>query len=130
MRPCQLLGAVAEPIHHPGPEVLDHYVGLVQQAVEQFAVTRRLEVERNALLSSVEAHEVRRFVVDERTERTSIVSRAHSLYLDDACSEVSKRHRAIRSRQHTREIDNRYSFKGQALLHPGLVLSHCQFLVE
>ena len=49
----------AEAVLHVGPEVLDHHVGLLDQAQEDREAFRRLQVERDAALVAVQVLEVR-----------------------------------------------------------------------
>ena len=48
------LGADAEAVHDAGPEVLDHHVGAVDQALRDLEVAGRLEVEGDASLAALE----------------------------------------------------------------------------
>ena len=50
----QRFPAIAELFHRAGPEVLDDGIGLVQQALENLAVRRRLQIERDRLLAAVD----------------------------------------------------------------------------
>src|ERR1700677_3387422 len=97
MRTSELLGTISQALHDSWPEVLDHDVSLVKQTIQYFPVARNFEVERDALFPAIETHEIRRFVVDERTERTRVIASADAFDLDDPGSEVRKNHRAIRA---------------------------------
>ena len=108
----QPFGAIAQPVHHAGAEILHHDIGFAQEALQQFAVARRLDVENDAFLAPVEAHEIGRLPVHKRAEGAGVVAGAELLDLDDARAQVGKNHRAIGPRQNAREIQNRDPLKG------------------
>ena len=58
----------------PGTEVLDHDVGLRDQALEHRAALRLLEVERHAFLVAVDAQEIRALAADETADPSARVS--------------------------------------------------------
>src|SRR6201999_4653555 len=62
----QLLPADAELGQHAGPEVLQHYVGAIDQVPEDLEIVGRLEVEHDAALVAVPQHEGRALALDER----------------------------------------------------------------
>ena len=96
MRSGQALRAIAQAVHHPGAEVLHQHIRLIQQALKQLAVTRRLDVQHDAFLVAVEAAEIGAFSLHEGTEFAGIVSGPDLLHLDDTCAQVSQHHGAIR----------------------------------
>lgn len=49
--------AEAQPLHHLGPEILQHHVALLDKAQEGFLRIRLLEVERDGLLAGIHGHE-------------------------------------------------------------------------
>ena len=46
-----------ELVHHPGAEVFDQHVGLLDQAPQHLGAARCLQIERNALLVAVHHQE-------------------------------------------------------------------------
>ncbi|MCY1380333.1 hypothetical protein D9M69_681400 [compost metagenome] len=100
----QAYGTIAQSVHHTRPEIFDQYVCFAEHSFEDIAVSRTFEVQRYALFASVEAHEVRRLMVYERTERTRIVSGGDPLDFDYPRAEIGQYHRAIGARQNTREV--------------------------
>jgi len=102
----QPLRPIAEPIHNAGPEVFDQGIGGVEQAFEQFAIAGGFNVENDALFPAIEAHEIGRFAVNERSEGPCIIASTEPFDFDDQRTEVCKKHRAVRSREHPREIKN------------------------
>src|SRR5258705_2869359 len=89
--------AVTETVHDARTKVLDNHIGPVQETLEQFSIARRLDIESNALLAAVEAHEIGRLIIDERAKRTRVVAAAKLLDLDYARAQVSQHHGSIRS---------------------------------
>ncbi len=73
--------AVAEPLHRTRAEVLDEHVGPREQALEERAIGRHLQVERKALLAAVQRQEVRRTVLDEGADVARVVAHLGSLDL-------------------------------------------------
>ncbi len=68
---------------------------------------RCFEVERQALLVAVDAQEVRALAAEERrTPRARVVALARLLDLDDARAHVGEQHRAVRTGQHAREVED------------------------
>ena len=102
----EVVPAVAELLHRAGAEILSHHVGTGQQRLEDGAVAIVLEVERNALLAAVDGDEIGGLAVDERAVFAGVVAAAGRFHLDDAGAELGKDHRAVRSRQHTGEVDD------------------------
>ena len=104
--------AVVEPQarEHAGPEVLDEDIGARDERVEHAASLGALEVERHALLVPVDAQEVSALAVDERrSPRARVVAAARMLDLDDPRAHVGEQHRAVRARQHARQVQHRHA---------------------
>ena len=95
-----------ESIETAGPEVLDQHVGGHQKAPEHFLALGHPQVQRDALLVSVHRDEVGAPPVHEWWKRARIVARSRLLDLDHLGAHVRHEHRAIRSRENAREIDD------------------------
>jgi len=88
-------------------EVFDEHVALRDETIEDRATVRMFEVERDALLVPVDAHEIGALALDKRrAPRPGIVAPAGPLDLDDPGPHVGQLHRAIGTRQHPGEVDH------------------------
>src|SRR5581483_8337033 len=85
----QALGTRAQTLRGAGPEVLDEYVGLMDEAFEHLPIGGALEVERNAALVAVVGLKVRR-IAAALVAAVGIALRA--LDLDDIGTEVGEHH--------------------------------------
>src|SRR5262249_55798007 len=95
-----------------GPEVLDDHVRSVDEPIENRASLEPLEVERHAFLVAVDTHEVRALAVHEwRTPGARVVALAGLFDFDHARAHVGEQHRAVRTRQHARQIENGDTFE-------------------
>ena len=66
-----------------------------------------LEIERDALLVAVDAEEVRALALEKRrSPGARVVAFARLFDLDDARAHVGEQHRAIRARQHARQVQD------------------------
>ena len=101
--------AEAELRQHAGPVVLDQNVRARDELGEDRAVAVGGEVERDALLAAVQRHEVGRLAVEERPDLARVVAVSGPLDLDHARAELGQHQRAVRPRQHARQIDHRDS---------------------
>src|SRR5689334_10573052 len=98
----------AEPIERAGPEIFDDHVRAREQRVDHASGGSVFQIERDALLVAIDAEEVRAFAVDERgAPRARVIATAGLLDLDHPRAEIAELHRAVRARQHAREIQNR-----------------------
>src|SRR5215471_15424871 len=103
-------GCVVKPdrVERARPEVFDDDIGFREEAIDDGTAVGVLEVDRDALLVAVDAQVVRAFAFDERrTPRARVVAARWMLDLDDPRAHVGRKHRAVRSREHAREIENR-----------------------
>ena len=67
-----------------------------------------LEVERDALFVPVDAEKVRALALEKRrAPRARVVAFLRLLDLDDARAHVGQQHRAVRAREHARQVENR-----------------------
>jgi hypothetical protein len=93
-----------------GQEILDDDVGGPRQVEQDLARLRMREVEREARLARVDPDEVRGLVSPSRfhlgVAAPRVVAFARALDLDHARAQVGEQSRAIRTGQHTREIEN------------------------
>src|SRR5215212_891724 len=114
---------VIEPelLERSGSEVFDEHIRLGNQIVEDRAAGRMFEIEGDAFLVAVDAQEVRALawvsgVAIARSLRTGVqkgwspgprvVAFARLLDFNDPRAHVGEQHRAVRTRQDTREIEN------------------------
>jgi uncharacterized protein YggE len=110
MRGGQRVVVEPEPREHAGAEVLHHDIGARDERVEHAASLGALEVQRHALLVPVDAQEIRALAVDEgRPPRARVVAAARLLDLDHPRAHVGEQHRAVRARQHARQIQHRHT---------------------
>ena len=101
----QRLPAEAQPLHHAGPEILQHHVGAVDQIPEDLEIGGVLEVEPDAALVAVPQHEGRALAFDEgRRAAHGIALRAFDL--DDVGAEIAQLHAAERARQVRRQVED------------------------
>ena len=98
--------AVAETLHRAGPEVLDQHVGPREQTLEERAIGGQLEIEREALLAAVQRQEIRGAILDEGPDAARVGADLGPLDLHDARAEIGEQHRAVRTREHPRQIDD------------------------
>src|SRR5260370_185526 len=54
----QPLSAIAETVHNARTKVLNNHIGSIKEPFEQFSIARRFDIESDALLTAVEAHEI------------------------------------------------------------------------
>src|SRR5258706_11619554 len=80
----------AQSRHQAGPEVLDKYVGLLNEPPERLAPAVALEVERDAALIAITGQEVGAFpALKRRPPVTAVVAGARLLHLDDVRAQVA-----------------------------------------
>src|SRR5262249_31422157 len=103
---AQRFEAEPDPLHRPRTEVFDADGALARELSEDLEALGGLEVERDALLSAVDGHEVRRLAADERRPASRVVALARLLDLDDLGAHVGEHHRAEGTGQHAREIEH------------------------
>ena len=96
----------------PRPEVLHDDVASSEQPIDDGAPFGPLEIERDAYLVAVDAQIIRALAVDERRPPGArVVALSGLLDLDHASAHVGEQHRAVRTRQHAREIENGQAFE-------------------
>ena len=106
-RPRRLV-AEAEPGEGADAIVLQHHVGPLDEAEEELPAPRVLEVDLDALLVPVQAHEVRGLAAGQRrAPGAGDVAVAHGLQLDDAGAEVRQHGRTERAGQGMAQIEHR-----------------------
>jgi hypothetical protein len=115
----------AEPLDDAGAEILDHHVGLAEEAPEHGEVGLALQVDGKALLAAVDGVEDRRVAPDllvAEIEPARQVPAVRSLDLDDAGAEVHEPERAIGTGEKLAQVDDDEAGKRQ-VTH-GLPLAH------
>ena len=93
-------------------EVLDHDVGCADEATESAGAHIALQVERDALLVSVQAEKKRAPARAVGRPRARIVPMGRLFDLDDLRAHVAEHHRAIGAGEHAREVDDAESIEG------------------
>ena len=95
-----------------GPEVFDQHVRPRDQPLQDRPPFGVLEIEGQAFLVAVDAEEVRAFFVQKRrAPGPGVVALARLLDLDDARAHVAQQHRAVRTRQHPRQVQDKDAVK-------------------
>ena len=101
------LATEAEPLRAAGQEVLDDDVGAQRESPHDVLAAGIAQVDRDAALAAVHAHEVRRLAAREgRAPGAGLVALAGPLDLDDLGAEVGQQHRAVRPRQHAGQVED------------------------
>ena len=106
------LPAEAEPRERAGPEVLDQHVRAREELPEDRLPRLRLEVERDALLPAVDAHEVGRLAAGEGGPGAGVVPLARLLDLDHLGAHVGEEHRGVGPREHAGQVDDAHAVEG------------------
>ena len=110
----------AQPRGHAGHEVLDRHVGLAREVQRHLAPARVAEIEPDALLAHVDAHEVRGLVEPTLLELdvppARFVPFAGPLDLEHARAEVGQQACAVGPCQHAGEVED-----GETVEQPGRV---------
>src|SRR5262249_55887784 len=85
-------------------------IALGDEALEEREPLGAFEVDRDAFLVPIDAQKIRALAADEWwTPCARVVAFAGLLDLDHARAHVAEHHRAIRARQHAREVENGYA---------------------
>src|SRR6185295_10225302 len=88
-------------------EILDEDVALRDQLLQNRAPFGVLEVERDAFLVAVDAEEIRALAAKKWwSPRAGVVAFARLFDLDHARAHVAEQHRAVRARQHPRQVEH------------------------
>ncbi len=103
---AQLLVVEAELRERARPVVLDHDVGILEQARQHPLAARGLEVEHDAPLVAVDHHERGRLAVDHRQPAPGVVAARDLLDLDHVGAHVGQHQRAGRPRHDVCQIDH------------------------
>ncbi|GJE59985.1 hypothetical protein MPOCJGCO_2094 [Methylobacterium trifolii] len=112
----QPLEAEAEPVHRPGPEVLDHHVGGGGQPQDQVPAGRRLEVDGAALLVPVDRQEVGALAAEEgRPVGARLVAPSRLLDLDHVGAEIAELHRREGAGDHPAEVEDSHACQGRGV---------------
>src|SRR5581483_674271 len=108
-------GGVAEPElrEAAGPEVLDQHVSRRDQAAQRLGAVRRLEIDRDALLAAVQREEEAALAADERRPRARVVAVLGLLDLQHLGAPVAELHRAERTGDDPRQIDDLHAVEWQ-----------------
>src|SRR5439155_8540487 len=109
--------AEAEASERAGTEVLEEDVGGGEEPPQDLLPRLRLEVEGEALLAPVDAHEVRRLTPGERRPGSRVVAVTRLLDLDDLRPHVGQEEGAVRAGEDAGEVDDADPIER---LHPDL----------
>src|SRR5947208_2679884 len=103
----------AQALHDAGAEIFPDHVRLTDELVEHLAATLAVEVERERFLVAIDRQEVRRLAVgqERRAHAPHRVAAIRILDLDHLGALVGEQHRAVRSREHTREVEDANAFE-------------------
>jgi hypothetical protein len=115
---AEVLVAEVPLLHRADPEVLDDHVGLRGEVAEHLPTRRRLEVERDRALVPVDAHVVGRLLgvaVSGRVPVAGLVARLGALDLDNVGAEVAELHRAERSHEDARGVEDGHAVERSRL---------------
>ena len=102
--PLQRLIRKTECFHHPGPKVLDDYVGAGDEGEQSALALVMTKVKSNAALVAVHAQEVDAFAVVEGTPCAHHIAVGELLHLDDVRTEVAEERRTERAGQRPAQI--------------------------
>jgi hypothetical protein len=119
-----------QPRGHAGPEVLDDEVGALGELDEQLAPAVGLEVQRDAPLAAVRHRERVALTVDLRCHPAGVVTRARLLDLDDVGPELGQDHRAVRTGQEARQVEDAESVEGFHVCEPSRIVGQSPVLWE
>ena len=99
---------VADPpfLHGARLEVLDHDVGAFQQAQQHRAAFRLADVERYGALVAIDADEVAGVILVKRRAPVAHLVALRRLDLDHLGAVIGQDHRAVRSAEHARQVDD------------------------
>ena len=102
----QLVVSQTEALHRPGPEVLDHDVGLQRDLARTGQIVRIAQVERHRLLVAVDGREIGCGAVsgEWRPPRSRVVARPRTFDLDDVSAEICEQHRRVWPGKHAGEV--------------------------
>ncbi len=104
--------AESQPVHHPGPEVLQEHVGPLDQPREQLPSLVGAQVGRHGLLVPVAREEVRGLprpagrIDERRTPPATVVTAVRGLDFDHPGAEVAEHHGGVRAGQGAGEVDD------------------------
>ena len=92
-------------LHRAWPKIFDQHVGCLNESLQGFQGLRVLEVQRQAALATIDAHEVGALAVDKRRPvATRIVPGLRALDLHHIRPHVTQHHGAIGAGQDSRHI--------------------------
>ena len=98
-------------LHRAGFEILDQYVGVVEQAEHYVAAGLLGEIERYGALVAVDADEVGRRAVDEGWTPGARLVATRRLDLDHVGTVVAQYLRAIGTTEHAAKVDDAHTFQ-------------------
>ena len=103
--------AQPQPLHHAGPEVLQHHIGLLHHLEEGLFPLRGLQIEGDTLLVAVEVHVVAALPVDHGGILPAVVPFAHRLNFNHIRSHVGQHHPAEGAGQDPGQVQYRHMFQ-------------------
>ena len=103
----EVLVSEAQPLDRARTEVLDDHVAASCERQRRLAVGGVLEIERDASLAAIDSYEVGRVRARERRPPPAgLIAGAGLLDLDHLGPQIGQHHRAVRARQHARQIEH------------------------
>src|SRR5207245_6671692 len=105
--------AETQALHHARPEVLPDDTGLRAEAQAPGAPRGLRQVEHERLLVAIDREEVRTLAVGQewRPHRAHRVAAVGRLDLEDLGAHVGEQHRAVRPREHPREVEHAHALE-------------------
>src|SRR2546426_12352610 len=94
------------------PPVLEHDVGARGEAARDREAVGRLEVHRDRALVAIHGHERRRLAAAVRGAQARRVAANGVLHLDHIGAQVAEQHRAVRTRELVREVEDAEAVEG------------------
>ena len=103
-----------QPVHHAGPEVFHHDVGLLQQPQKYLPSSFLPQVQAEAALVPIQGQETGRpFARKGRPHLAGVVPAVWFFNLDDVRPQVRQQHGANRSRHYLGQVENDYPLQGK-----------------
>ena len=97
---------VSHAVQAAGPEVLDEHIGSLHQAPHAGSLRRVDQVEGDAALVAIDAHEVAALAADHRRPAPGVVAVTGALELDDVSAQVPEGHPGERTGQVPAEVQD------------------------
>lgn len=110
----------ADALQRAGAEILDEHIGLRHRLPQQRGVVRDLQVQRDAALVAVPQGEGLAAAFDEGWHAPRLVA-VRALHLDDLGTHVAEHHRAVRTGQGRRQVEDEKAIQRRGRTHSGWI---------